>query len=72
MIVQQSVVLGIIGFVVGKITSSFSAPYFPKYVLIMPEDSIMGFVAVMIICILASLVAIRMALRVDPAEAVGG
>ena len=72
MIVQQSVVLGIIGFVVGKITSSFSAPYFPKYVLIMPEDSIMGFVAVMIICILASLVAIRMALRVDPAQAVGG
>ena len=72
MIVQQSVVLGIIGFVVGKITSSFSAPYFPKYVLIMPEDSIMGFIAVMIICILASLVAIRMALRVDPAEAVGG
>ncbi|MFV9474817.1 ABC transporter permease [Advenella sp. RU8] len=72
MIVQQSVVLGLIGFVVGKITSSFSAPYFPKYVLIMPEDSIMGFIAVMIICILASLVAIRMALRVDPAEAVGG
>ncbi|GAA4408378.1 ABC transporter permease [Advenella faeciporci] len=72
MIVQQSVVLGIIGFVVGKITSSFSAPYFPKYVLIMPEDSVMGFVAVMVICVLASLVAIRMALQVDPADAVGG
>ena len=38
----------------------------------MPQDSIAGFLAVMAICVLASLVAIRMALRVDPAEAIGG
>ncbi|MFP5461954.1 MAG: ABC transporter permease [Gammaproteobacteria bacterium] len=72
MILQQSVALGAIGFVVGKITATFSAPYFPKYVLLMPADSIAGFLAVMAICVLASLVAIRMALRVDPAEAIGG
>ena len=72
MILQQSVALGAIGFVVGKISATFSAPYFPKYVLLMPSDSIAGFLAVMAICVLASLVAIRMALRVDPAEAIGG
>ncbi|GAA4415537.1 ABC transporter permease [Quisquiliibacterium transsilvanicum] len=72
MILQQSVALGAIGFVVGKIAATFSAPYFPKYVLLMPADSIAGFLAVMGICVLASLVAIRMALRVDPAEAIGG
>ncbi len=72
MIMQQSVVLGLIGFVVGKIAATFAAPMFPKYVLLIPTDSILGFFAVMGICVLASLVAIRMALKVDPAEAIGG
>ncbi|MFZ5760055.1 MAG: ABC transporter permease [Thermodesulfobacteriota bacterium] len=72
MIMQQSVVLGMIGFVVGKISATFAAPYFPKYVLLMPRDSVAGFFAVLVICVLASLVAIRMALKVDPAEAIGG
>jgi putative ABC transport system permease protein len=72
MIMQQAVALGFIGFVVGKITASYSAPLFPKYVLLLPGDSIAGFLAVLVICVLASLVAIRTALRVDPAEAIGG
>jgi len=58
--------------VVGKITATFAAPFFPKYVLLMPGDSIAGFFAILLICSLASLVAIRIALKVDPAEAIGG
>jgi putative ABC transport system permease protein len=69
---QQALALGLIGFVVGKITATFAAPLFPKYVLLMPLDSVVGFFAVLAICVLASLVAIRMALKVDPAEAIGG
>jgi putative ABC transport system permease protein len=72
MIMQQALALGVIGFVVGKITATFAAPLFPKYVLLTPGDSIAGFFAVLAICALASLIAIRMALRVDPAEAIGG
>jgi putative ABC transport system permease protein len=72
MILQQALVLGVIGFVVGKITATFAAPMFPKYVLLVPIDSILGFFAVLTICVLASIVAIRMALKVDPAEAIGG
>ncbi len=72
MIMQQALALGVIGFVVGKITATFAAPIFPKYVLLIPFDSIAGFFAVLVICVLASLVAIRMALKVDPAEAIGG
>ncbi len=71
MIMQQALALGVIGFVVGKITATFSAPVFPKYVLLTPMDSVAGFFAVLMICILASVVAIRMALKVDPAEAIG-
>ena len=53
-------------------SATFAAPLFPKYVLLMPADSIVGFFAVLAICVLASIVAIRMALKVDPAEAIGG
>ncbi|MBU2112809.1 MAG: ABC transporter permease [Gammaproteobacteria bacterium] len=72
MIIQQALVLGGIGFVVGKISATFAAPLFPKYVLLMPVDALTGFVAITLICLLSSLVSIRMALRVDPAEAIGG
>lgn len=73
MIMQQAIALGIIGFVVGKITATLlMAPIFPKYVLLEPLDSVRGFVAVVVICILSSLIAIRAALKVDPAEAIGG
>ncbi len=72
MILQQAVALGVIGFVVGKIAAFFWAPIFPKYVLLLPGDAVRGFLAVVVICILASVLAIRVALKVDPAEAIGG
>ncbi|NOX08884.1 MAG: FtsX-like permease family protein [Gammaproteobacteria bacterium] len=72
MIMQQALGLGVIGFVVGKIAATFWAPVFPKYVLLEPADAMTGFILVMIICVIASLVAIHAALKVDPAEAIGG
>ena len=72
MILQQALGLGLIGFVVGKIAATLWAPIFPKYVLLLPEDAARGLVAVMVICALASVMAIRAALKVDPAEAIGG
>jgi putative ABC transport system permease protein len=72
MILQQALGLGLIGFAVGRIAATFWAPYFPKYVLLLPEDALRGFAVVVVICTLASLMAIRAALRVDPAEAIGG
>lgn len=72
MILQQAVGLGVIGFVVGKISATFWAPIFPKYVLLEPGDAARGFAAVIVICVLASVLAIRTALKVDPAEAIGG
>ena len=72
MIMQQAVGLGLIGFVVGRISASFWAPIFPKYVLLEGGDTARALVAVVAICVLASLLAIRAALKVDPAEAIGG
>jgi putative ABC transport system permease protein len=72
MILQQALVLGLIGFAVGKLSATVWAPYFPKYVLLVPQDALGGLLAIALICVLASLIAIRAALRVDPAEAIGG
>ncbi|MEW6131984.1 MAG: ABC transporter permease [Pseudomonadota bacterium] len=72
MILQQALGLGLIGFVVGKTAATFWAPLFPKYVLLESADAVRGFVAVMLICAIASTLAIRAALKVDPAEAIGG
>lgn len=72
MILQEAIGLGLIGFVVGKISATLWAPIFPKYVLLESGDALRGFVAVVLICVLASIVAIRAALKVDPAEAIGG
>jgi putative ABC transport system permease protein len=72
MILQQALGLGLIGFAVGKIAATVWAPAFPKYVLLEPGDAVRGFVAVMVVCTLASTLAIRAALKVDPANAIGG
>lgn len=72
MIMQQAIGLGVIGFVVGKIAATVWAPTFPKYVLLEPGDTALGFVAVVVICVVASTLAIRAALRIDPAQAIGG
>ncbi len=72
MIMQQALGLGLIGFIIGKIAATAWGPAFPKYVLLLPEDTLRGFVIVMVICALASTLAIRAALKVDPANAIGG
>lgn len=71
MILQQALGLGLIGFTVGKIVATAWAPVFPKYVLLLPRDAALGLLATLLICALASLLSIRMALQVDPAEAIG-
>ena len=72
MILQQALGLGVIGFIVGKIAATIWAPAFPKYVLLLPEDAARGFAIVMLVCVLASTLAIRAALKIDPATAIGG
>ncbi len=71
MILQQALGLGLIGFIVGKLAATLWAPAFPKFVLLQTQDALMGLAATMLICALASTLAIRAALKVDPAQAIG-
>jgi putative ABC transport system permease protein len=70
MILQQALGLGVIGFVVGKVSATLWAPVFPKFVLLLSQDAALGFGITMFICALASTLAIRVALSVDPAQAI--
>ncbi len=72
MILQQALALGVIGFMVGKLSATVWAPLFPKYVLLLPGDAVQGFFLVMLMCAVASIFAIRAALLIDPATAIGG
>jgi putative ABC transport system permease protein len=71
MILQQALGLGLIGFVVGKVAATVWAPIFPKFVLLLTQDAVTGLLATLVICALASTLAIRAALQVDPATAIG-
>ncbi|OZA26912.1 MAG: ABC transporter permease [Hydrogenophilales bacterium 17-61-9] len=72
MIVQEALGLGVIGFFVGKFAATLWAPAFPKYVLLENGDAVRAFALTLVVCALASVLAIRAALKIDPAEAISG
>jgi putative ABC transport system permease protein len=46
--------------------------HFPRRVVLQPEDGLALAAAVIVVCILASGLGVRLALKVDPATALGG
>jgi putative ABC transport system permease protein len=72
MIMQEALGLGVIGFFVGNMAATLWAPVFPKYILLETGDAGRAFILTLMVCALASVLAIRAALKIDPAEAIGG
>lgn len=72
LILQQALAMGGIGFVFGAAMISLAADYFPRRVLIEPDDQAVLGLIVMAVCVLASGLGVRLALKVDPATALGG
>jgi putative ABC transport system permease protein len=72
MILQEALGLGVIGFFVGKFAATLWVPVFPKHVLLETNDAVAAFAITLVICSLASVLAIRAALNIDPAEAISG
>lgn len=72
LIVQQAVAMGAIGFGFGLALILAIKDRFPRRVVIEPSD--IGILALIIlaVCILASGLGVRLALKVDPAKALGG
>jgi len=72
MIVQQSVLLGILAFLAANIFSHSLMDLFPKRTILISSDALMLLLIVIIVSVLGSLFGVRSALKIDPASAIGG
>lgn len=72
LILQQALAMGVIGFGFGALLITSIKDYFPRRVVLQPEDGLLLAVAVILVCILSSALGVRLALKVDPATALGG
>jgi putative ABC transport system permease protein len=72
LILQESLALGLLGFALGALLISQTYQYFPRRIVIVAFDQYVLLGIVMVICVVASLLGISKALRVDPTTALGG
>lgn len=72
LIVQQALAMGAIGFAVGAVLIATVKDHFPRRVILEPQDGLMLAGAVLLVCLLASGLGVRLALKTDPATALGG
>lgn len=72
LIVQQALALGGVGFAVGAALVALVKDYYPRRVVIFESDVVMLGGVVFVVCLVASAFGVRLALRVDPATALGG
>ncbi|HET8996132.1 MAG TPA: ABC transporter permease [Acetobacteraceae bacterium] len=71
LIVQEALALGISSFLLGLGLISLLKDRFPRRVQIEPRDVAILFAIVVLVCLLGSVLAVRAAIRVDPAKALG-
>ena len=72
MIVQQSLALGLIGFAIGATLIINVKDYFPRRVVLEPDNVLILGLIVFVVCLVSSGLGVRAALKVDPATALGG
>ncbi|MFZ1413905.1 MAG: ABC transporter permease [Defluviicoccus sp.] len=72
LILQQALLMGVIGFTVGTVLVYAFNGFFPRRIVMLPEDIAVLFGVVVLICLLAILLGVRAALRVDPSRALTG
>ena len=72
MIVSQALAMGGIGFLSGAAMILTVKEHFPRRVLLQPDDGLLLGLVVLLVCLLASGLGVRLALRIDAAQALGG
>jgi putative ABC transport system permease protein len=69
LIVQQALSMGIVGFTIGLALILAFQGYFPRRLVILPEDVAVVFAITIAVCLAASSLGVRLALKIDPAAA---
>jgi putative ABC transport system permease protein len=72
LIVQQALAMGVIGFGFGAVLIMAIKDVFPRRVILLPGDGLALAGVVLAVCVLASALGVRLALKVDPGEALKG
>lgn len=72
MVIQQSVAMGAIGFGFGALLIINIKDFFPRRVVLQPEDGLALAGVILVVCLLSSALGVRLALKIDPASAMGG
>ncbi len=72
MIVQQALALGFTGFLSGALLIMAIKDYFPRRVILEPDNALILAGIVFVVCLVSSGLGVRAAMRVDPATALGG
>ena len=72
MIVQQALALGLLGFAIGATLIVNIKDYFPRRVVLEPDNVLILGMIVFVVCLVSSGLGVRAALRVDPSTALGG
>jgi len=71
MILQQAVLMGLLGTLLGAALEFTSEPYFPRRVVATRGDVVQMLIVISVIAFLASIMAIRRAMKVDPRSVLG-
>ena len=71
MILQQAILMGILGMTIGAVLEQVSQPFFPRRVDASYGDIALTLAAVIVLSVLASLMAIRRAMKVDARSVLG-
>jgi putative ABC transport system permease protein len=72
LIVQQALAMGVISFVAGAILINLTHGFFPRRLVLEPSDAVTLFGIVLVVCLIASALGVRTALKIDPASALAG
>jgi putative ABC transport system permease protein len=72
LIIQQALAMGLISFFVGLAIIHATYGYFPRRLVLETPDAGTLFGVVLLVCLLASALGVRVALKIDPATALAG
>ncbi len=72
LILQQALMMGIIGFITGTVLVYLFNGWFPRRIEMLSSDILTLFGVVIVVCLLASVLGVRAALRVDAGKALMG
>ncbi len=72
LIIQEALAMAVVGFSLGALLINLAKDHFPRRVILQPEDALALATVVLLVCVLASGMGVRLALKIEPSVALGG